>query len=460
MNEALFKRSEKNAIIRKQANDLIQERLLLDPQQKDAVETTHDKVLVVAGAGSGKTRVLTERVKYLLNQGVEANGIVCITFTNLATEEMRERLSLVDRIGDVFIGTIHSFANKIFQNSDESYEIYTEEKDNEFHHYLIDKYCNDLTYRKYLTYKELIAKSELGLCSPAEARASLSAMEYGELCAIHGDEYFEELGFSTANFPETIKTLCKKFNVISFDELLLKATQYFKNLGISLEYVLVDEFQDVGNLEYSFIKSLQAKSYFFVGDDWQSIYGFKGGNVNIFLELLDSISDWVTYYINNNYRNGIKIIELSSTVISQVDKKVGKNVCCKSNKEGQVIIKSKYLLEDVLKDLADSDDFRDWFILVRTNKDIYTLGTALDKAGVPYCCFKREGMKLSEVNKLMKRNLVKLITVHSSKGLESKNVLLYGNFPVISPSYRTNDEERKVMYVGVTRASDKLIILN
>ena len=109
--------------------------VVLDSQQEEAVRTRSEMALVVAGAGSGKTRVLTERVKFLLNEaGVPASNIIAITFTNMAAEEMKERLSNVDNIGDVFIGTIHSFANKVMRlQSDKNYKIYCDEIDNDFH---------------------------------------------------------------------------------------------------------------------------------------------------------------------------------------------------------------------------------------------------------------------------------------------------------------------------------------
>ena len=98
--------------------------ITLDSQQEEAVHTRSSMALVVAGAGSGKTRVLTERVKFLLSDGVSPHSIIAITFTNMAAEEMKERLVDVPGIGDCFIGTIHSFANKIFKNSNIEYKLF------------------------------------------------------------------------------------------------------------------------------------------------------------------------------------------------------------------------------------------------------------------------------------------------------------------------------------------------
>ena len=130
--------------------------IILSESQQAIVESTEDNILVVAGAGSGKTRVLTERVKYLIEERkVDPSNIVCITFTNMASEEMKARLQGVEGIGDAFIGTIHSFANRIYNNSGYNYEIFSEEIDISYHKTLIDRYCTDLTLKAYLRYKEL-----------------------------------------------------------------------------------------------------------------------------------------------------------------------------------------------------------------------------------------------------------------------------------------------------------------
>ena len=107
-----------------------------------------------------------------------------------------------------------------------------------------------------------------------------------------------------------------------------------------------------------------------------------------------------------------------------------------------------------------SVDTKDWFILVRVNKDIYEISKQLDKFNIPYTTFKQGGTSNEEMRALMDDNTVKILTVHTSKGLENKNVILYGNFPIKQPYYHRNSDERKIMYVGITRAMDKVIILN
>ena len=439
--------------------------ITLDSQQEEAVHTRSSMALVVAGAGSGKTRVLTERVKFLLSDGVSPHSIIAITFTNMAAEEMKERLSDVEGIGDVFIGTIHSFANKVMKlHSDKNYRIYNDDIDNDFHRELISKYCKSLTFDRYLEYKDIHNLVEIGKLPDNALQDVLLPSERAELDLIERSSSeiqceIDLLGIDKVQFPESIKTLCKKRNVITFDQLLRMATDYFNSINATIGHVLVDELQDVGTLEFNFIESLQADNYFLVGDDWQSIYSFKGGNVNIFLKLIED-GMFNVYYLTNNYRNSQQVLEMSQQIISQVTKKIDKAITPVYNSEGNVTVMSKTKLPEVLRQISREENYKDWFLLVRTNKELYELAEKCAEYEVPYTTFKREGMSLSELRQRMNMNKVKVLTVHVSKGLEAKNVLLYGNFPIVCPNYRKDEEERKVMYVGVTRAIDNLYILN
>lgn len=439
-----------------------QEDITLDPQQSDAVHTRDSMVLVVAGAGSGKTRVLTERIKFLLEDGVAPCNIVAITFTNMAAEEIKERLFDVPGIGDAFIGTIHSFANRVMKLSGEKYRIYDDDIENTFHRELIEKYCYHLTFDRFLEYKDLKTLEMMGKATEYEVQNFFLPSEKGELEAIERsiEEIEQEVLLAgKTDFPESVPKLCKERGVITFEELLVMAEKYFRSINASVDHVLVDEFQDVGSLEFNFIEALQAENYFFVGDDWQSIYSFKGGNVNIFMKLVED-GIFRVYYLTNNYRNSTEVLEIADTIISQVSNKINKTIVQKSGIEGSVKMCSRRLLSEVLNVIKESGEYRDYFILVRTNKDLFKMQEECQDVGVPFTTFKREGMSLADLKRHMVMNRVKILTVHTSKGLEAKNVLLYGNFPVKCPSYMCDSEERKVMYVGVTRAKENLVIMN
>lgn len=230
---------------------------MLDKAQQEIVDSKEHKIIVGAGAGSGKTRVLIERVKKLLLDGVEPSNMVVITFTNMAAEELKERLIDVHGIGDCFVGTIHSFANKIFKNSNEVYKLYTEEIQDQFMTVLTNLYAKYITMDKYFIWKDTRRKIDLGILDESELQAVLLPSEIYEINVFMGDIKNEE-------YPDTVPSLCKKHNVITFDELLKRTTEYFKSINGKVEYLFVDEFQDIGPLEKKFFVSLNADNYFYV----------------------------------------------------------------------------------------------------------------------------------------------------------------------------------------------------
>jgi DNA helicase-2/ATP-dependent DNA helicase PcrA len=302
----------------------------------------------------------------------------------------------------------------------------------------------------------------MGKITEKELNDFLIPSEQGELRLIErtqDDIDYEISVAGSTQFPESIDTLCKARNVITFEELLKRAEAYFRSINAEIEHVLVDEFQDVGSLEFNFIDSLQADNYFLVGDDWQSIYSFKGGNVKIFMKLIED-GLFSVYYLTNNYRNSRAVLEIADTIISQVYSKIDKTIVPMSQEEGSVQLLSKRTIPVVLDSIKKDGNFRDYFILVRTNKDLFKMQEICEENEVPFTTFKREGMSLADLKRHMDSNRVKILTVHVSKGLEVKNVLLYGNFPVKCPNYMKDEEERKVMYVAVTRAKENLVIMN
>lgn len=205
------------------------------------------------------TRVLIERVKRLLNEGVKPSNIICITYTNMAAEEMKERLSDAQGIGDSFIGTIHSFANKILKSSNIEYKIFTEEIQDQLMTVLINMYAKYLTLEKYFLYKDLKKKVDLGIIEINELRSNFSSSEIYEINIL-----LENSQTNNSDYPQNIKTLCKKQGIITFDELLKKTTKYFKEIDGKIEYLFVDEYQDIGPLEKNFFKALNANNYFYV----------------------------------------------------------------------------------------------------------------------------------------------------------------------------------------------------
>ena len=422
---------------------------MLDKNQQEIVDSNEPRIIVEAGAGSGKTRVLIERVKRLLKDGVEPSNMVCITFTNMAAEEMKERLVGVPGIGDCFIGTIHSFANKIFKNSNIEYKLFNEEIQDQFMSVLIALYGKFLTMPVYIKYKEYAKKVDMGLMEEEDIERFIDPN------ALYEIKVFLK-NYRDKNYPENMNILCKRHNVITFDELLERTTKYFKEIDGKVEYLFVDEFQDIGPLEKKFFQALNADNYFYVGDDKQALYAFKGGNVNFFLNLIKS-PKWKTYYLKNNYRCGQAILELATRVIVQADDVISYESICKSGKVGNTIVDSKYKIDNYLKSITN---YKDWFVLVRTNKDLVKLEAKMREFEIPYVSFRKGEMTLDQMRNCMAEDKVKLLTIHTSKGLESPNVLLWGNFPIRQKPYLRNNDELKVLYVGITRGIDQTIVLN
>ena len=329
----------------------------LDKEQKLAVETKKRNVLVAAAAGSGKTRVITERLKFLLDNGADPSKVFAITYTNAAAQEMRNRVGN----SEVFIGTIHSLANRIL------------------------------------------------LLNGVDTSGCLDDEEF--------DKLFEMTKKESVELPE-------------------------------VEHLLIDEFQDICENEYEFtMETLKPRNFFVVGDSRQAIYGFKGANYKYFMDLINN--PFVhTYELNNNYRCGEEIISYAQIFLDNMRDIYDTPVHCKSGIEGEVerVPFSFKTIMDYLKE----GNYKDWFILCRKNAEIEEVTYFLEKNNVPCISFKKSELSLEELNEKVNSNVVKILTIHSAKGLESKNVIVIG-------AKNWNAEEYRICYVAATRAKEKLI---
>lgn len=424
----------------------------LDSVQEKIVNSSSNKIIVNAGAGSGKTRVLIERIRKLLESGVEPSSIVAITFTNMATDEMKERLQDVERSNEMFVGTIHKLANVILGQSDEEYAILTSELEDQYMRTLLKKYGTVLDFKKYKLYKKIKERESMGLKNKMRSIDILTPEEYIEFWSLYRDS-------PTKKYPETLATMIERDNAITFDQLIVKATDYFSKTGNHIEYLFVDEFQDIGRLEYEFFNSLNADNYFYIGDDWQSIYSFKGSCVDIFIGLFND-PEWESFTMANNYRCGSEILDAANVVIKQDLGAINKQTMSMSGIKGNVEFGNKRELVDIVTEYVSNGQAKETAILVRTNRELETVMDIFDYEDIPYITFKKGDLTKEELNKLLKEDRVKILTVHASKGLEFNNVVMYGNFPLYEPSFRSNPEERRVMYVGMTRAINNLHVLN
>lgn len=331
--------------------------LKLNVRQKKVVEATEPKILCLAAAAAGKTRTLTERIRYLIeNRNVKPEDIVAITFTNMAADEMKKRLG--DICDGSFIGTIHSYANSI--------------------------------------------------------------------CIANG--------IDTSSF----------IAMFDFDTILKKALTIPINKYPKIQHLLIDECQDIGALEYAFLERLPTENFFFCGDERQAIYGFKGGSVE-YLENLYKDNNYKKYFLVENYRNAPNILKYAENFLGSFDALSPHSIAHKT-KEGLIIECS---LLEAIEELQYSEDWGNWFILTRTNNELALVQEILNDKEIPNVTFKKGDLDILELNELMASNRVKILTIHTSKGLENKNVVVTG-------ARLYNEEERKIAYVAATRAETNL----
>lgn len=455
-------------------------KLKLDNSQKEVVYSDKKNIVVIAGAGSGKTTVLTERIRHLVETGVEPQYMCAITFTNLASNEMKERLADIPDIEDMFIGTIHSFANSLLHLFGLHFDILSDDKYIEILEKLITKYSKYLTVEKVAEYNDLKKAVK-------ECKEHYSVLED----FFNDEEEFEYKMFQrnikevenkpNSHYPESVYSYAKEHNIITFDDII-RICKSKLGEDFCLEYLFVDEYQDTGILEDNFIQALNPTNLFIVGDDWQSIYGFKGAVVNIFKRYVkqgeENPAEWGVYRLDNNYRCAKEIIDIAEKVIGQDKGKIEKKVVCSNDNKGEYSYYSKDK-NNIMKHLVPilknyKKDYKSWFFLTRTNKDLNDLVMLCNSINLPV--MRMEKVKnVADMKELNEINKVKAMTIHCAKGLENDNVLLVGDFPIFKapPCKKKKEdiekfrkrlerwnEERRLMYVAVTRAKKKLVIIS
>lgn len=295
-------------------NDLLQK---LNSAQIGPVKETEGAVLVIAGAGSGKTRVLTTRIAYLIQEkGVLPHQILAITFTNKAADEMKTRLqNIVGDIGDMWACTIHSMCVKILRRDidklgyDKNFTIYDEtDKDRAIKRVFEELGLDADKLLKVVKNHISIAKNEC-----------LSPEEYKN---VYGDVRFID---EICNVYSKYEDLLARSNSLDFDDLLYKTYQLFeKNPEVAdyysrrFKYIHIDEFQDTNSVQFAIAKRLSIAhgNIFVVGDDDQSIYGWRGAKIENILNFDDIYRGAKVYKLEQNYRSTKKILKLANTIIA------------------------------------------------------------------------------------------------------------------------------------------------
>lgn len=329
----------------------------LNNKQLEIVKTNHKKCIVLAAAAAGKTATMTERVRYLLDTGIKPQEIVVITFTNLAANEIQERLG---RPEGLFTGTTHSYAN-------------------------------------YL------------LCS----------------CGIDTSKILENEKFDTL------------FEMVTQNPQCIK----------KVVHLIVDEAQDSNEDQFAFFNLINPENFMMVGDTRQSIYGFIGARPDLLENLMEE--DGIKVFdLNQNYRNDRSILSYAKKIISpiRIDTSIAmsEEIGCVELVEPTAAV--------LVAQIKKRPQYRSWFVLCRTNAEVEWADSVLKRAGIPSDIIRRADFDTkAELEERLAAESVKVMTIHSSKGLENDYVIVFG-------MKYFNEEERCISYVAATRAKHVLLM--
>lgn len=366
----------------------------LNQQQRRAVEETEGACLIIAGAGSGKTRVLTYKIAYLLDSGVKPQNILALTFTNKAANEMKSRI--VNLVGshasDIWMGTFHSIFARILRREahligyDRNYTIYDEQDSKK----IIDDTLHNLNLNtdkiRADTFKSSISKLKNRLIFPEDYTPDSKNIYEKYLQKVY-TEY---------------QSLIYKSNAMDFDDLLIqpivlyqKHPEVLKKYQQRFKFIFVDEYQDTNKAQYIITKMLSEGhgNITVVGDDAQSIYSWRGAEIENILKFENDFEDCRIFKLEQNYRSTKNILSVADTVIKNNKRQIHKNLFTK-NHEGE-----KVALLEVASDKSEAEaivkyimneihnlklNFKDFVVLYRTNAQSRTLEEAMRKNSIPY----------------------------------------------------------------------------
>ena len=373
----------------------------LNEAQRAAVEYIDGPSLVIAGAGSGKTRVLTYKIAYLLSRGMKPWSIMALTFTNKAAREMKERIGKLvgnDLAQHLYMGTFHSIFSRILRAEAEhigfnnNFTIYDESDSRSLIKAIVKEMgLDDKKYKPAAVHAKIsMAKNNL-----------MSAAAYESDAAI-----FEQN--KRAQMPEVGKIFvayvqrCKQANAMDFDDLLTLTYQLFREhedirhkYAARFDYVLVDEYQDTNHVQMSIVMQLcqEKLRVCAVGDDSQSIYSFRGANIDNILNYQRQFQGTRLFKLEQNYRSTQTIVEAANSLIKHNRNQIPKDVFSENAKGEKIQYKPAYSDKEeaviVAKDVKrirreDGCQYSDFAILYRTNAQSRSFEEEFRKQGIPY----------------------------------------------------------------------------
>ena len=361
----------------------------LNENQNEAVRLSGSSGLILAGAGSGKTKVLTTRIAYLVDGGMPVDKILAVTFTNKASKEMKERIGKfgID-VKDLWIGTFHSLANKLLRihhvkaGLSKSFYIL----DNQEQQSLIKKVIKNNGY-------------SIDSLDPGHIQNFINSNKENGLRS-------HQLDLATAekNIYELYEKECKKENCVDFAELLLSSyellaknddiREYYAN---KFSHILIDEFQDTNILQYKWLKLLKTDdNYFFaVGDDDQSIYSFRGANPENIQKYCKEFAPVKIIKLEQNYRSLKHILDAANHLIGFNKNRQGKNLWTDKEQSDKIMVyrgendkfEANFIANEIKNLRREKISYRDMAILYRTNSQSRTLEKILQSANIPFIIY-------------------------------------------------------------------------
>ena len=367
----------------------------LNEQQREAVFHTEGPLLILAGAGSGKTRVLTHRIAYLIQEkDVAPWNILAITFTNKAAGEMRERVDRLVDFGaqDVWVSTFHSACVRILRRHierlgyDRNFTIY----DTDDQKTLMKDVCRSIN----IDTKQFKERMLLSAISSAKNEMVTPS----EFEGMAGGDYVKK---KTAEVYWEYERQLKSNNALDFDDLLLKTVQLFQDCPDVLElyqerfhYIMVDEYQDTNTVQFKFISLLAAKHHNLcvVGDDDQSIYKFRGANIRNILNFEQEFLDATVIKLEQNYRSTETILDAANAVIKNNSGRKDKTLWTENGKGEKIHMRqfdtgfdeAEFVASDIKERVRNGNSYHDFAVLYRTNAQSRLFEEMFVSRSIPY----------------------------------------------------------------------------
>lgn len=373
----------------------------LNESQRKAVEYIDGPSLVIAGAGSGKTRVLTYKIAYLLQQGVKPWNIMALTFTNKAAREMKERIGKLvgqDLAQHLYMGTFHSIFSRILRAEaqhigfNNNFTIYDETDSRS----LIKTIVKDLKLDEKV-YKPASVHSRISMAK----NNLMSAENYARDKELYQADQRAKMPRVGEIFITYVQR-CQQANAMDFDDLLTLTFKLFqehedirKKYADRFDFLLVDEYQDTNHAQMRIVMQLckEKERVCAVGDDSQSIYSFRGANIDNILSFQSRFKEAKLFKLEQNYRSTQSIVEAANSLIKHNSNQIPKNVYSKNDKGERLIYKPAYSDKEEalivcreIKRIKRQDDcqYSDFAILYRTNAQSRSFEEEFRKQGIPY----------------------------------------------------------------------------